>query len=178
MDGATMSEFLVAGMKKELQHGWILAALVQDDVEAIALCAIKKEPRMETLKYNNSSGEEPAKTDKSVRNQNGTFKSNRTYEPIDIDSTNRGPQLYISRKEYQRRMTQGLCLQCGRAGHRIQNCDEGKRGIAHQPPWGLRRNNMTAGGVKNWRQDTMIKTIDMDGEGTTSQPAGNDDCPQ
>jgi len=81
MDGATMSEFLIAGMKKELQQAWILAELDQDDVEAIALWAIKKEARMETLKYNKSSGEELAKTDKTVRNQNGTFKNNSTNEP-------------------------------------------------------------------------------------------------
>jgi len=52
---------------------------------------------METLKYNKNSGEEPTKTDKTVRNQNGTFKSNLTYEPMDIDATNRGPRLNISR---------------------------------------------------------------------------------
>jgi len=132
MDGATMSEFLIAGMKKELQQAWILAELDQDDVEAIALWAIKKEARMETLKYNKNRGEEPTKTDKTVRNQNGTFKSNSTYEPMDIDATNRGPRLNIPRNEYQRRMTQGLCLGCRRAGHRIQNCNEGNKGITQQ----------------------------------------------
>jgi len=75
MDNATMSEFLIAGMKRELQKAWILADLGQDDVEAIALWAIKKEARMETLKYKKSNGEEPTKTDKTARNQNGTFKS-------------------------------------------------------------------------------------------------------
>jgi len=88
MDGATMSEFLIAGMKKELQQAWILAELDQDDVEAIALWAIKKEARMETLKYNKNSGEESTKIDRTVRNQNGTFKSNTTYEPMDLDATN------------------------------------------------------------------------------------------
>jgi len=166
MDGATMSEFLIAGMKKELQQAWILAQLDQDDVEAIALWAIKKEARMETLKYNKNSGEEPTKTDKAVRNQNGTFKSNPTYEPMDIDATNRGPRLNISRNEYQRRMTQGLCLRCGKAGHRIQNCNEGKSGITQQPRWSPRRNNLTAGRVKNWRQDTKIKNINMEEEET------------
>jgi len=178
MDGATMSEFLIAGMKKELKQAWILAELDQDDVEAIALWAIKKEARMETLKYNRNSGEEPTKTDKAVRNQNGTFKSNPTYEPMDINATNRGPRLNISRNEYQRRMTQGLCLRCGKAGHRIQNCNEGKRGITQQTRWSPRRNNLTAGGVKSWRQDTKIKAINMDEEETIPQPAGNDDCPQ
>jgi len=110
MDGATMSEFLITGMRKELQQAWILAELDQDDVEAIALWAIKKEARMETLKYNKNSGEESTKIDKTVRNQNGTFKSNTTYEPMDLDATNRVPRLNIPRNEYQRRMTQGLCL--------------------------------------------------------------------
>jgi len=178
MDGTTMSEFLVAGMKKELQQAWILAELDQDDVEAIALWAIKKEARMETLKYNKNSGEESTKIDRTVRNQNGTFKSNTTYEPMDLDATNRVPRLNIPRNEYQRRMTQGLCLQCGKSGHRIQNCNEGKRGITQQPRWSPRRSNATAGGVKNWRQDTKIKTINMDEEETIPQPAGNDDCPQ
>jgi len=178
MDGATMSEFLIAGINKELQQAWILAELDQDDVEAIALWAIKKEARMETLKYNKNSGEESTKTDMTVRNQNGTFKINSTYEPMDIDATNRGPRLNKSRNEYQRRMTQGLCLRCGKAGHRIQNCNEGKRGITQQQRWSPRRNNITTGGVKNWRQDTKIKSIDMDEEGTTPQPAGNEDCPQ
>jgi len=91
MDSATMSEFLIAGMKKELQQAWILAELDQDDVKVIALWAIMKEARMETLKYNKNSGEDPTKTDKAVRNQNGTFKSNPTYEQMDIDATNRGP---------------------------------------------------------------------------------------
>jgi len=178
MDGATMSEFLVAGMKKELEQAWILAELDQDDVEAIVLWAIKKEARMETLKYNKNGGEEPTKTDKAVRNQNGTFKSNTTCEPMDLDATNWGPRLNIPRNEYQRRMTQGLCLRCGKSEHRIQNCNEGKRGIAQQQRWSPRRSNFTAGGVKNWRQDTKIKSIDMDKEGTTPQPAGNGDCPQ
>jgi len=178
MDGATMSEFLIAGMKNELQQAWILAELDQDDVEAIALWAIKKEARMQTLKYNKNSGEEPTKTDRAVRNKNGTFKSNPTYEPMDIDATNRGPRLNISRNEYQRRMTQGLCLKCGKAGHRIQNCNEEKRGITQQPRWSARRNNVTAGGVKNWRQNTKIKIINMDEEETIHQPAGNDDCLQ
>jgi len=132
MDGATMSEFLIAGMKKELEQVWILAELDQDDVEATALWAIKKEARMETLKYNKKTGEESTKTDNTVRNQNGTFKSNATYEPMDIDATNMGPRLNISRSKYQRRMTQGLCLRCGMAGHRIQNCNEGKKGITQQ----------------------------------------------
>ena len=178
MDGTTMSEFLIAGMKKELQQAWILAELDQDDVEAIALWAIKKEARMETLKYNKSSGEEPAKMDKTVRNQNGTFKNNPTYEPMDIDATSRGPRLNISRNEYQKRMAQGLCLQCGKTGHRIQNCNKGKRGIVQQQRWSPRQSNFTAGGVKNWRQDTKIKSIDRDEEGTTAQLAGNEDCPQ
>jgi len=178
MDGATMSEFLIAGMKKELQQAWILAELDQDDVEAIALWAIKKEARMETLKYNKNSGEESMKIDKTIRNQNGTFKSNTTYEPMDLDATNRVPRLNIPRNEYQRRMTQGLCLRCGKSGHRIQNCNEGKKGITQQPRWSPRRNNTTAGGVKNWRQDPKIRTIDMDEEKITAQPAGNDDCPQ
>jgi len=178
MDGATMSEFLIAGMKRELQQAWILAELDQDDVEAIALWAIKKEARMETLKYNKNSGEESTKIDRTVRNQNGTFKSNTTYEPMDLDATNRVPRLNIPRNEYQRRMTQGLCLRCGKSGHRIQNCNEGKKGITQQPRWSPRRNNATAGGVKNWRQDTKIKTINMDEEETIPQPAGNDDCPQ
>jgi len=95
MDGATMSEFLIAGMKKELQQACILAELDQDDVEAIGLWAIKKEARMETLKYNKNRREEPTKADRAVRNQNGTFKSNPTYEPMDIDATNRGPRLNI-----------------------------------------------------------------------------------
>jgi len=151
MDGATMSEFLIAGMKRELQQAWILAELDQDDVEAIALWAIKKEARMETLKYNKNSGEESTKIDRTTRNQNGTFKNNTTYEPMDLDATNRVPRLNIPRNEYQRRMTQGLCLRCGKAGHRIQNCNEGKRGIAQQPRWSPRRNNATTGGVKNWR---------------------------
>jgi len=178
MDGATMSEFLIAGIKRELQQAWILAELDQDDVEAIALWAIKKEARMETLKYNKNSGEEPTKTDKAVRNQNRTFKSNPTYEPMDIDATNKGPRLNLSRNEYQRRMTQGLCLRCGKTGHRIQNCNEGKRGITQQPRWSPRRNYVTAGGVKSWRQDTKIKTINMDEEETIPQSAGNNDCPQ
>jgi len=177
MDGATMSEFLIAGMKKELQQAWILAELDQDDVEAIALWAIKKEARMETLKYNKNSGEKSTKIDKTVRNQNGTFKSNMTYKPMDLDATNRGPRLNIPRNEYQRRMAQGLCLKCGKAGHRIQNCNEGKKGIAQQQRWSPRRSNLTAGGVKNWRQDTKIKAINMDEEETTPQPAGNEDCP-
>jgi len=178
MDGATMSEFLIAGMKKELQQAWILAELDQDDVEAIALWAIKKEARMETLRYNKNGGEESTKIDRTIRNQNGTFKSNTTYEPMDLDATNRVPRLIIPRNEYQRRMTQGLCLRCGKSGHRIQNCNEGKKGITQQPRWSPRRNNTTAGGVKNWRQDPKIRTIDMDEEKITAQPAGNDDCPQ
>jgi len=178
MDGTTMSEFLIAGMKRELQQAWILAELDQDDVEAIALWAIKKEARIETLKYNKNSGEESTKRDRTVRNQNETFKNNTTYEPMDLDATNRVPRLNIPRNEYQRRMTQGLCLRCGKAGHRIQNCNEGKRGITQQPRWSPRRNNATTGGVKNWRQDTKIKTINMDEEEKIPQPAGNDDCPQ
>jgi len=82
-------------MKKELQQAWILAELYQDDVEAIALWAIKKEARMETLKYNKNSGEECTKIDKTVRNQNATFKSNSTYEPMDLDATNKCPRLNI-----------------------------------------------------------------------------------
>jgi len=167
MDGATMSEYLIAGMKRELQQAWILAELEQDDVEAIAPWAIKKEARMETLKYNKHSGDEPTKTDKTVRNQNGTFKSNPTYEPMDLDATNRGPRLNIPRSEYQRRMTQGLYRRCGKAGHRIPNCNEGKRGITQQPRWSPRRNNITTGGVKSWRQDTKIQAINMDEEETT-----------
>jgi len=97
---------------------------------------------------------------------------------MDLDATNRGPKLNIPRNEYQRRMTQGLCLRCGKTGHRIQNCNEGKRGITQQLRWSPRRNNLTAGGVKSWRQDTKIKTINMEGEETIPQPAGNDDCPQ
>jgi len=124
MDSATMLEFLIEGMKKELQQAWILAELDQDDVEAIALWAIKKEARMETMKYNKNSGEEPTKTDKAVMNQNGTLKSNPTYEPRDINATNMGPRLNISPNEYQRRMTHGLCLRCGKAGDRIQNCNK------------------------------------------------------
>jgi len=97
MDGATMSEFLITGMKKELQQAWILAELDQDDVETIPLWAIKKAARMETLRYNKSGGEESTKIDKTVRNQNGTFKSNQTYEPMDLDASNRSPRLNIPR---------------------------------------------------------------------------------
>ena len=75
-------------------------------------------------------------------------------------------------------MAQGLCLQCGRAGHRIQNCNEGKKGITQQPQWSPRRSNATAGGVKSWRQDTKIKAINMDEEEITPKPAGNEDCSQ
>jgi len=128
MDGATMSEFLIAGMKKELQQPWVLAELDQDYVQALALWAIKKEARMETLKYNKDSREEPTKTDKAVKNQNGTLKDNPTYQPMDIDATNQGPRLNISRNEYQRRMTRGLCLRCGKAGHSIQNCNVEREG--------------------------------------------------
>jgi len=133
MDGATMSEFLIAAMKKELQQAWILAELDQEEVEAIALWAIKKEAGMKFLKYNKNRGEESTKIDKTVRNQNGTFQSNQTYEPMDLDATNRVLRLNIPRSEYQRMMAQGLCLRCGRAGYRIQNCNEGKKGITQQP---------------------------------------------
>jgi len=132
LEGATMSQFLIAGMKKQLQQAWILAELDQDDVEVITLWAIKKEARMETLKYNKNSGEEPTKTDKAVRNQNGTFRSNPTYEPMDLDATKRGPRPNIPQNEYQRRMSQGLCLRCGKAGHRIPNFNGEKRGITQQ----------------------------------------------
>jgi len=165
-------------MKKELQQAWVLAELDQEDVEAIELLAIKKEARIETLKYNKHSGEESTKTDKTVRNQNGTFKSNSTYEPMDLDATNRGPRLNIPRNEYQRSMAQGLCLGCRKAGHRIQNYNEEKKGITQQPRWSPRRSNATAGGVKNWRQDTKIKAINMDEEETTPQSAKKKDCPQ
>jgi len=97
---------------------------------------------------------------------------------MDIDATNRGPRLNISQNKYQRRMAEGLCLRCGKAGHRIQNCNEGKKGIAQQPRWSPRPNNLKAGGVKSWRQDTRIKTINMDKEGMIPQTSGNDDCPQ
>jgi len=178
MDNATMSEFLVAGMKKELQQAWILAELDQDDVEAIALWAIKKEARMETLRYNQNGAEETTRINKTTRNQDGTFKTSPNYEPMDLDATNKGPRLNIPRSEYQRRMAQGLCLRCGKTGHRIQSCNEGKKGITQQPRWSPRRGNATASGTKNWRQNTNIKTIDLDKEETDSQPSGNDDCPQ
>jgi len=178
MDNATMSEFLVAGMKKELQQAWILAELDQDDVKAIALWAIKKEPRMETLRYNQNGAEETTRINKTTRNQDGTFKTSTNYEPMEIDATSRTPRLDIPPKEYQRRMTQGLCLRCGKAGHRIQNSYEGKKGIVQRPRWSPRRSNTTASGTKNWRQNANIKAIDLDKEETDSQPVGNEDCPQ
>ena len=133
MDNAMMSEFLIAGMRKELQKMWVQADLDFEDPEAIAIWAIKKEARMETLLYNQIGGEEPTKISKTPRNQDGTFKTGPTYELMEIDATNRGPRLNISRNEYQQRMTQGLCLKCGKAGHRIQNCNEGRRGITQNP---------------------------------------------
>ena len=178
MDSATMSEFLIAGMRKELQKMWVQADLDFEDPEAIAIWAIKKEARMETLLYNQNGGEEPTKISKTPRNQDGTYKSESTYVPMEIDATNRGPRLNISRNEYQRRMAQGLCLKCGKAGHRIQNCHEGRRGITQNPRWSPRRGNTIPSGSKNWRQDTKIKTINMDEEDTISQPAGNDEGPQ
>jgi len=91
-----MLEFLIAGMQKELQQAWILAELDQDDVEAIALWAITKEARMDTLRYNQNGGEEPTKINKIPRNQDGTFKNSPTYEPMEIEATNRNPRLDIS----------------------------------------------------------------------------------
>jgi len=72
-----MFEFLIAGMKKELQQAWILTELDQDDVETISLWAIKKEARMETLKYNQNGGEEPARINKTPSNQDGRSKTAR-----------------------------------------------------------------------------------------------------
>ena len=82
-----MSEFLIAGMKKELQQAWILAELDQDDVEAIALWAIKKEARMETLRYNHNGAEETTRINKTTRNQDGTFKTSPNYKPMEIAAT-------------------------------------------------------------------------------------------
>jgi len=178
MDNATMSEFLIAGMKRELQQAWIVAELDQDDVEAIALWAIKKEARMETLRYNQNGAEETTRINKTTRNQDGTFKTSPTYGPMEIDATNRTSRLDIPPKEYQRRMTQGLCLRYGKTGHRIQNCYEGKRGTVQRPRWSPRRGNTTASGMKNWRQNANIKAIDLDKEEMDSQLTGNDDCPQ
>jgi len=87
MDNATMSEFLIAAMKKELHQAWILAELDQDDVEAIALWAIKKEARMETWRYNQNGTEETTRINKTTRNQDGTFKTSPNYEPMEIDGT-------------------------------------------------------------------------------------------
>jgi len=97
---------------------------------------------------------------------------------MDLDATNRGPRLNIPRNKYQRSMAQGLCRRCGKAGHRIQNYNEGKKGITQQPGWSPRRSNAMTGGAKSWRQDIKIKAINMDEEETTPQPAGNEDCPQ
>jgi len=178
IDNATMSEFLIGGMKKELQQAWILAELDQDDVEAIALWAIKKEARMETLRYNQNGAEETTRINKTTRNQDRMFKTSPNYEPMEINATSQTPRIDIPQKEYQRRMTQGLCLRCGKTGHRIQNCYEGKKGIVQRPRWSPRRGNTTASGTKNWRQNANIKAIDLDKEETDSQPSGNDDCPQ
>ena len=133
---------------------------------------------MESLRYNQNGAEETTRINKTTRNQDGTFKASPNYEPMDLDATNKVPRLNIPRNEYQRRMTQGLCLRCGKSGHRIQSCNEGKKGITQQPRWSPRRGNATTSGTKNWRQNTNIKTMDLDKEETNSQTSGNDDCPQ
>ena len=177
MDNATMSDFLIAGMRKDLQEAWVQADLDQEDVEKVAMWAINKEARIDTLLYNRQNGDE-TKTTKTNRNQDGTFKSSPTYEPMEVDATNRGPRLNISRNEYQKRMAQGLCLRCGKPGHRIQNCEEGKRGITQRPQWSPRRGQETKGKTPHWKQQTKIKTIEMEEEEPRSQPSGNDECPQ
>ena len=91
---------------------------------------------------------------------------------MELDATRGRPMLNISREEFQKRIREQLCLQCGQPGHLARDClkkDGHKRFNSQARGWQPTKK------VTLWLTRPKIREIEIAQE---PEQSGNDDCLQ
>jgi hypothetical protein len=114
-------------MKRQLQNEWASDSAAFTTTTHLARWAIDKENKLTTVKHIQAPKGRYKETPRTEtpRNTKGTFRPNAQAprgDPTDLDATRRRAPIPISQNEYRRRMTERLCLRCGRQGHRAAEC--------------------------------------------------------
>jgi hypothetical protein len=176
LDDSTAGEWLLGGMIADLQNAWGASSDKYTSTEALANWAIEKETKLATVRH--TQGHKTAttpRTNEIPRNPNGTYQPRTTTQggdAMDLDATRKQPRLNISREEFQRRMREQLCLRCGKAGHRIADCERNNQQGRFNPQT---RNWQPAKKQAPWQTRQKIREIDI--ESVTDQ-SGNEGSPQ
>jgi len=179
LDDSTGGELLPGGMMAELQNVWGASSEEYEDLKALAQWAIRKETKLATVRHIQGSPSTKSVQPETLtpRNPDGAYRpandSNQNYsDPMEMDATRERQIFNISRKEFQRRIREQLCLKCAPPGHLARNCpkkEEPKPFNAHARSW------QPAKKTAPWQTRPKIREIEVEQE---PEQSGNDDCPQ
>jgi len=179
LDDSTGGELLLGAMIAELQNAWGASSEEYEELEALAQWAIRKEPKLATVRHiqGSPSTKNIQSETTTPRNPDGTSRptnnGNQNYgDHMELDTTRRRPRFNISREEFERRIREQLCLKCAQPGHLATSCpkkDGPKRFNAQAGSW------QPAKKVGPWQSRPKIREIEVEQE---PEQSGNDECPQ
>ena len=130
------------GMSPTLQNAWGGESDIYQSVDTLARWAIVKETKL-TMIRNFQKGRETDHTATTThRNPNGTYKPALTTQQrgnaMELDMTQREPNLNLSAQEFIWRRNTKRCLKCLSIGHIIKECRNPKYSTDHTALWKIR----------------------------------------
>jgi len=178
LDDSTEGELLLGGIITELQKAWGTSSEEYEDLEALAQWAIRKEPKLSTIRHiqGSPSTKKIQRETTTPRERDGTYRptnnGNHNYgDPMELDTTRKRPGFNISREEFQRRIREQLWLKCAQPGHLARDCTKKE---------GTRPFNTRARSWPHTRKpapwQTRPKISEMEVEQEPEQ-SGYDECP-
>jgi len=166
LDDSTGGELLVGGMIAELQNARGASSAEYQDLETLAQWAIKKEPKLATISHIQGlpSTKRVQRETITPRNPDGTYgpsnNGNENYrDPMELDTTRKGPRFNILREEFQRRIREQLYLKCAQQGHLARSCPK-KDG--HKPFNAQARSWQPAKKTAPWQTTSKIRGIEVE----------------
>jgi len=179
LDYSTRGELLLGGMIAELQNAWGASSEEYEDLETLALWAIRKETKLAMVRHIQGSPSTKSAQRETItpRNPDGTYRptnnGNQNYgDPVELDATPKRPRFNISREEFQRRIREQLCLKCAQPGQLARN---GPKKDGPKPFNAQARSWQLAKKTASWQNRPKIREIEVEQE---HEQSGNEDCPQ
>jgi len=177
LDDSTGGELLLVGMIPELQNAWGASSEQEEDIESLAQWAIRKGPKLPTVKHLQGSPKNVQREVITTRNPDGAYRpannSNQNYgDPMELDATGKRLRFNISREQFQSRIPEQLGLKCAQPGHLARNCPkkDGPRPFnAQAKSWQPTKETAP------WQTRRQIREIEVEQE---PEQWGNDKCPQ